>query len=106
MLLDCVDLGRQHEIALGQAIDLVGEDRDLGLAPGKKDVWMVRLFLGDGAGAIHEIERFFEIGKLEGFVQMMLIDHFPARQLGFECVQGVALERGNAAFARYAGFFG
>jgi hypothetical protein len=67
---------------------------------------MMRLFLRDRAGAIHEIERCFEIGKLERLMQMMLVDHFPIGQLGFERVEGVALKRGNTAFARYARLFG
>ena len=101
-----VDLCGHNEIALSQAIDLVRVDRNLGFAPGEKNIRMVALLFGDCAGTVHEIKRFFEVRETKCPVQMVLVHDLPIGQLSFEFVQGVSFKRGNAAFARNAGLIG
>jgi hypothetical protein len=47
-----VDLCSQDEIALRQAVDLVGPDRDLDFSPSKEDVWVMPLLLRKFAYAV------------------------------------------------------
>src|SRR5438045_463930 len=69
-------------------------------APGQAQIGMVALGFGDGAGAVHEIERGFEIGEQERLLDVMSFDHFPVRELGRELLQSFAFERRDAATAR------
>jgi hypothetical protein len=41
--LQFIDFGSQHEIALGEAINLMGPNRDLCLAPAEADIGMMPL---------------------------------------------------------------
>ena len=56
-----VDLRAQDKIALAQTFDLMGEDDDVDLPPGERQVRMVALFLGQFAHTIDEIEGLAEV---------------------------------------------
>ena len=64
--MEFVDLGGQNEIALRQTVDLVCPGGDLDSSPGKEDVWVVPLLLRKLTNAIHKLEGFAKVGKLEG----------------------------------------
>jgi hypothetical protein len=64
------------------------------------------LLFRDGAGPIHEVEGVFKIRKLKYFVEMVLLDHLPIRQLRLERTQSFAFERRNVAAAGNAGLVG
>src|ERR1035437_7733949 len=72
-----VNLCRHDEIALGQAVDLVGPQRDLGLAPCQQNVRMMSLLLGQSSHAIDELERLLEVGELELAVKVMFLRDCP-----------------------------
>src|SRR5580698_4734628 len=103
VLRNPVDFGRQDKIALREAIDLVGVSGDFGFAPGKQDIRVMALFLGDGAGAVHEIESLLKIRELQYLVQMVLFDHLPIGQFRLERIQRIAFEWRNVAAAGNAG---
>ena len=60
-LLKLVDLRREDEIALGQAVDLVRPDLDLRDTPTETDVRMMTLLFRKITYAIHEIERLAKV---------------------------------------------
>src|SRR5215471_16824637 len=97
-----IDLRREDEVALGQSVDLVRPDRHRDLAPGEVDVRVVSLFLREDANFVGKRESGLEIGKLEGALQMMLINELPSRELGTEALELFALQRRHASFARHA----
>jgi hypothetical protein len=103
--ISAIDFSGEYEIALRQAIDLMRKDGDFGLAPCEKNVGMMGLFFRDGPGAIDELERFFEIGEAKPFVEMMLVDHFPAGQLFLQRIERFAFESGDSAPARHTRLF-
>ena len=101
-----VDLRGQNEIALREAVDLVGEDCHFRFAPRQQNIGVVALLLRDGAGAVYKVECLLKIGKAEYSVQMMLPDHFPIGQLRMERIQRIAFERENATTAGNASLVG
>ncbi len=46
---------------------------------------MMTLLFGQGAHAIHEVERLLEVGKGESASEVVLVDHAP---FGYDLVQG------------------
>ena len=52
-----VNLRRHDEVALGQAVNLVGPERDLGLAPRQQNIRMMSLLFGQRSDAIDELQR-------------------------------------------------
>jgi len=52
--VELIDLCRQNEVALRQAVDLVCPCRDLDPSPSKKNAWVVALFLREFTYAIYE----------------------------------------------------
>jgi hypothetical protein len=78
---DLVDLCGENEIAFCEAVDLVRPDRHCNLAPAQENVGMMALLFGDGADGLHEFQSADEIGKVKAFLDVMLFNHFPARQL-------------------------
>ena len=51
-----VELYRHDEIVLVQSFDLLGAQRDRGIAPPEADIRMMELRLGECTGAAHERE--------------------------------------------------
>lgn len=103
---DPVEFGRQDEIALGEAVDLVGVDGDLYFAPGKQEIGVMTLFFGYLARQVDEIERLLKIRKPENPVEMMVIRHIPFGNLGVKRFDRFGLKGWDAATARYAGLIG
>ena len=101
-----VDLRGQHKIALRQAADFVGVDLNVHFPPGQAQIGMMAFRFRDGADAVHEIERGFEIGKEEALRDVMLLDDLPLRQLLGVGQQLLALERLHASAARDAVLIG
>src|SRR5450759_2890395 len=60
------------------------------------------LFFGDRARLIDKVQGRPKIGERETLQQMVAAHHLPARQLSFQALEFLPLERGNAAPARYA----
>jgi hypothetical protein len=99
-----VDFGRQDEIALRQAVDLVRPGRDLDFSPGERDVWVMPLLLRKFAYAICELEGFAKVGKLEGLRDVVFFDDVPAVHLLSEGGKLLTLERRYFSSARDACF--
>jgi hypothetical protein len=104
--LQPVDLSGHDEVALGQAVDLVGPERDLGLTPGQQNVGMMALFLSQRAHAVHEVERILEVGKSESASDVVLVDHSPLGDDFVQRVEFLALERWHSAPAGNTFFVG
>src|SRR5262249_36399431 len=76
-----VDLARQDEVVLVQALDLVREHRNRRIAPAEADIGMMALFLGDGAHLVDEVECGGKILEGELPLQAMSVIHErPARR--------------------------
>jgi len=86
LLLQPVDFCGEHEIAFGEAIDLVRENRDLYPAPGEKQIRMMPLLFRDGSGPIHEIESGTEIRKSKDPMQVVFIHYLPFGELRLQGV--------------------
>mgnify|MGYP003694532641 CR=1 FL=1 len=67
--------------------------------------WWPLLF-GDRAHAIHEVERFLKIRKLEGAGEVMFINNPPVRKLVGEVVKLATFQREHVAFAGNASLAG
>src|SRR5688500_11208708 len=74
-----VGLRREDEVALGQAVDLVGPDLDDHLAPGEVEVGVVVLLLGQLAHAGGGVERLPEVREAELPLEVVLVDRPPVR---------------------------
>lgn len=59
--LQFVDLRREDEVALGQAIDLVRPDRDLRLSPPKTNIRVMSLLFREVPNTTHKCLRFPEV---------------------------------------------
>ena len=101
-LKSLVDFGRQDEVAFGEPVDLVGPGGDVHFAPGQAQVGMMAFLLGDGAGAIYEIERRLEIREQEPLRKVMLLHYSPAGQLRGKTVQLLPFERRHSSAAGHA----
>ena len=68
---DAIELCRYDEVVLMQALDLLGLQRDRGVAPAKSDLGMMSLAFGECSYAFDEAEGFTEIletiGSLDSF---------------------------------------
>jgi hypothetical protein len=102
--VELVDLCRQDEIALRQAVDLVRPGCDLGFSPGKEDVWVVTLLLCEFAYAGYELEGFAKVGKLEGLRDVVLFNYIPFVHLLLQRGEFLTLERRHSSSARDARF--
>jgi len=100
-----VRLGRQVEVALGQAVHLVRPDLDLALSPGDVEVRVVALGLGDRPHLVGELQRPDEIRELIESLQVALGAEVPP---GLELVEHLLdlrpRQRGDAPAAGHAGF--
>src|SRR5712692_7816837 len=76
-----IDLCRQHEIAFGKSVNLMGPDRNLGLTPAKTNVRMVALCLGKFTDTIDERERLAKVLESICLQQVMLVHGLPISQL-------------------------
>src|SRR5260370_31617579 len=75
-------LGRHNQVAFGEAVNLVGPQRDFGLPPGKQDVGMVALLLSQGSDSIHKVQGLLEVRESEGAGDVVLVDHLPVARVG------------------------
>ena len=75
--MEFVDLGGQNEIALRQTVDLVCPGGDLDFSPSKEDVWVVPLLLRKLTNAMHKLEGFAKVGKLEDPRDVVFFDDVP-----------------------------
>src|ERR687886_1571495 len=91
--LDRVDLGRENEVALGEAVYLVRPDRNLDLAPAEADVGVMPLLLGKLAHLVDEAQSLTEVLEPENPPQVVLLDDLPFRDLSPEQVEFLSLER-------------
>jgi hypothetical protein len=79
--VELVDLCSQDEIALRQTIDFVCPGRNPDVSPGKRDVWVVPLFLRKFAYAVYECEGHAKVGKREGLRNVVPLNHIPSVNL-------------------------
>jgi len=101
---DLVDFCRQDEVALRQAVNLVGPDCDFDFSPCQEDVRVVALLLGQLSDAVHKLEGLAKVGELETLEDVMLVYDFPPFQLLCQGGQFLTLERRDPSAARNAGF--
>ena len=102
--MQLVDLGGEDEVALGETVDFVCPNGDLGLSPGEDNVRVMALFFGDRAYFVHEFERGLEIGEGERASNVVLVDDMPIGQLMAEVVELLAVQGWNASLAGDASF--
>jgi endonuclease-3 len=102
-----VDLRGEHEVALREAVDHVGEDPDAEPPPGDVQVGVVRLLVCERADPVGEGERSGEVAEAELLLEVMLALDAPAsaepsEQVGQRrAAQGLrAAATGNAAPCR------
>ena len=75
--VELIDLCRQNEVALRQAVDLVCPCRDLDSSPSKKNVRVVALFLREFTYATYKPERSTKVGKIEGLRDVVFFNNGP-----------------------------
>src|ERR687886_1785365 len=102
--LDRVDLSREDEVALGEAVYFVRPDRNLDLTPAEADVGVVPLLLGELAHLIDEAQSLAEVLEPEDPPQVVLLDDLPFGDLSLERAKLLSLERRCSALARHARF--
>src|SRR5437870_170759 len=68
----------EDEVAFGEAVDLVGPNRDFDPAPGQVNVRMMTLLFGEFADLVGKGERLKKIFEREFLLQMMPVDDLPA----------------------------
>ena len=100
-----IRLGRQVEVALGQAVHLVRPDLDLALPPGDVEVGVVALGRGDRPHLVGKLQRPGEIRELIESLQVALRAEVPP---GLELVEQLLdlwpRQLGNTSAAGYTGF--
>ena len=101
-----IDLRGHHEVAFGQAIDLMRPELKASLTPGEINIRMMPLLLGKLTYAVHKIEGLPEIGKGIRLVKVVLINDVPARNLIVKRLQLSPFKRRHAALAGNARFAG
>jgi hypothetical protein len=79
-LSELVDFGRQDEVALGEPIDFVGPDCDLGPTPTKADIGMMTLFFREIPDSVNKLLGFPKVSEAEGLFQVVLVHDFPSVQ--------------------------
>ena len=93
-----VELGGHDEVILVQALDLLGLQRDRGIAPAKGDVRMMALGLGELARPLDEAERLAEILEPVSALDLpAVVEQGPVRRLR---QVALALPRWSAAVCR------
>jgi hypothetical protein len=105
--IESVDFCRHYEVALGESVDFVRPESDLGLTPGQQNIGMMSLLLGDRTDPIHEVQSLLEIREGKRANNMMLIDYIPMsplRNLLVNLGEFFASERRNPAATRNTGF--
>ena len=105
-MLNLINFGGHDEIALGEAVDLVGPEGDFNFAPCQEDIGMMSLLLGKRADPINERKCLLEVGKSEGAAEVVFVSDVPARDFLVKVLQIDAFERGDVAAAGNAGFGG
>ena len=75
--VELIDLCRQNEVALRQAVDLVCPCRDLDSSPSKKNVWVVALLLRKLTYAIYKPESSTKVGKIEDLRDVVFFNNVP-----------------------------
>ena len=75
--VELIDLCRQNEVALRQAVDLVCPCRDLDSSPSKKNVWVVALFLSEFTCALYKPESSTKVGKIEDLRDVVFFNNVP-----------------------------
>ena len=94
-----INLRRQDEVALGQAVDLVRVEVDRHASPREVDDGVMVLPLGDLADAVDERQRTDEVLELEGPRQVVLVNDVPVAQLFVKIAEFLALQRRHATGA-------
>src|SRR6185437_7135538 len=102
--LEFVDLRGQDEVTLGQSIDLVCPDRDLGVAPAKTNVRMMSLLFSEVTDAIYEFLRLTEVRESITLFQMMTVHYFPTIQLRQELRDFFFVQRRHTTATRHTFF--
>jgi hypothetical protein len=106
MAVQSINLRGHYKIALRQAVDFVGPQRDPGFAPRQQYVRMVALLFRDRPNTIHKIQGLLEVGELKFPMKVMLSLYRPLRNLAAEFLQFRALQRRHTPAARNALFVG
>jgi hypothetical protein len=101
-----INLGRQYEVALGEAVDFVRPYFYADPAPTYADVGMMVLFFRNSADFVGERQGGFEIRELEFSFDVVIVDDVPIFDLNRERLDLLGGERRHSSPARNAGFFG
>src|SRR5829696_1551644 len=102
--LERVHLGREDEVALGEAVYLVRPYRNLRVPPPEGHVRVVPLLLGQLPDPVDEKQRLPEVLEPEPAPEVVLLDHLPFGHLRREKEELFALEGRRIAPARHARF--
>src|SRR5271165_3447940 len=79
---DAIELCRHDEVVLVQTLDLLGVQRDRGVAPAKPDLGMMSLGFGECGCALDEGEGLAEILETVGPLDpLCFVDQIPIRRL-------------------------
>jgi hypothetical protein len=100
--LESVNLRGHDEVALGQAVNLVGPQGDLSLAPGQQNIRMVSLFLGHRSHTVDKFQGLLKVGEFEFAMKVMFVVDHPLGHEAVESFQFLALERRNASATGHA----
>jgi hypothetical protein len=82
--LEHVNLCREDEIALGQAIDLMGPNCYFSATPTKANIRVMPLLFREIGYAINKRLRLFEVLEFVFLPQVVLLHNFPTLELGLE----------------------
>src|SRR5271165_3854598 len=104
---DAIELCRHDEVVLVQTLDLLGVQRDRGVAPAKPDLGMMSLGFGECGCALDEGEGLAEILETVGPLDpLRSVKQLPIRRLPMVARGLLLRQRRYAAAAGRATFFG
>ena len=76
-LREVIDSGGQGVVLICQAVCGVRIGADFHPSPLEQDIGVMALLFGDGCDAVHEVERFLEVGEEENLVEVVVFDYGP-----------------------------
>jgi len=91
----------EDEVAVGEAVDLVGPDLDAGVTPADGDLGVVSFLFDDSTGLVRESESTDEVVETVVPTEVMALDRDPSVELGEERRLLLLRERRDSAPARH-----
>src|SRR5919107_1882751 len=99
---ELVYLSGEDEVALGETVYFVREDRNFSVSPAEAHVGVVPLLLGELAHSVDEAQSLPEVLEPEAAAQVMLLDYLPLGNLPPEIVEFLSFQRRRPTPARHA----